>query len=1103
METTACCFHPSGQRLAFVNRHGHLGLAQLKLPIVHGLHRELYARRTALRELTVRNLITEETAVIRFDELIHKVAVYRQLLAVQLAQCIVILQALPASSQKSLEYRETHRLSGSVDCALMLLIAKAVLLCKGASLELRKFDAGASLLLPVNSLALTSRNSSRRGAHKAWTLRASIRYIRVIGGPPGEEALLVGLRSGEALYVYVHQELPVPLLQHSAGLICVDISAKRDKLVVVDEAKDLCVYCLDTKTTLYSQQGCTASPAEACLLLFAVCAGNLAPYQQNCRGIVVGFAGLHAFCLYLQEMRRVVVNHTAGVRQHMKRGSIKEAYSLACIGIAREDWKELGFDCLLRGDLRFARKCFQHHKDCKLLCMINHIEYELPTLRVPPELQTHVCRAYAFACLRDFDASAEEWAKAGLPQRAHEMFVELRRWAQAQKWAAIAAEAAKAKGALEAEAAEASDIFKEAPNAKEDTKTSAADVSDDANGEHRQGKPSREVAVELELRKAAALYLAAGQVERACSIFARIGEVHGLLEIVRKLQKPASKASPKSGEADDKQQRQRTLPKEGRDPPLAHSIEVAAALRLASHAFEKAGHLSFAQEALVALGDLRLHVKLLTRAGRWDEALARAEQAAARSSALASAFARMRVMESEPCGCQPAATAEFPSSGDSVEAQSGLVSNCSRPHALPQKLPSFVRLFLVFYFRRVAELYGAYFLVQRQIGRVPPRADMAPHAVLRACAFLWSHALAPLAQPVKLSSTSPDAAAAATSEAARPRFDTLRFGSVAAPCWRLLPWWTKAKAALEVPEVQACLRLCGLTIRRRPKGIRAAPVLQLMGETALKLNDFQMASCACGELRFLALRGPQLRARDTLGIKVKVARAAARVGRGPEEKPTGFSWAPCSLCGASVPLLTSQAVPLGADMSCSNCGCPLVIEFGSFAPVAAVEVSPDEASPNPQGFAPLAHLEKEEENAREVFLDAVQKQVREQPPPFRPSDQQATGRIEFKPPKVSRSLLCQQPRETVLSLPQAGVEGNSQSRTLRLLGLPHAEAERAAAAEGTPAGPGPADMLTACSRCHHLFLEPPAHAQLLPGNPCICCGTTGSRTPILPCAALK
>lgn len=96
------------------------------------------------------------------------------------------------------------------------------------------------------------------GGQKRWNLRASIRYIRVIGGPPGEEVLLVGLRNGEALYIYVHQELPLRIMQHPVGIICLDVSAERGKLAIVDEEKHLCVYDLATKRSVYSQQGCTS-----------------------------------------------------------------------------------------------------------------------------------------------------------------------------------------------------------------------------------------------------------------------------------------------------------------------------------------------------------------------------------------------------------------------------------------------------------------------------------------------------------------------------------------------------------------------------------------------------------------------------------------------------------------------------------------------------------------------------------------------------------------------------------------------------------------------------------------------------------------------------
>ena len=83
--------------------------------------------------------------------------------------------------------------------------------------------------------------------------------MRVVGGAPGAEVLLAGLRNGEAVYVYVHQELPLPLLQHPVGIICVDVSAERGKLAIIDETKELCVYDLASKRRMYSHQGCTSA----------------------------------------------------------------------------------------------------------------------------------------------------------------------------------------------------------------------------------------------------------------------------------------------------------------------------------------------------------------------------------------------------------------------------------------------------------------------------------------------------------------------------------------------------------------------------------------------------------------------------------------------------------------------------------------------------------------------------------------------------------------------------------------------------------------------------------------------------------------------------
>lgn len=80
----------------------------------------------------------------------------------------------------------------------------------------------------------------------------------MLGGPPGAETLLVGLKNGEALYVFAHQGLPLPLLQHRVGIVCMDVSAERNRLAIVDEEKELYIYDLRSKKSVYSQQDCTS-----------------------------------------------------------------------------------------------------------------------------------------------------------------------------------------------------------------------------------------------------------------------------------------------------------------------------------------------------------------------------------------------------------------------------------------------------------------------------------------------------------------------------------------------------------------------------------------------------------------------------------------------------------------------------------------------------------------------------------------------------------------------------------------------------------------------------------------------------------------------------
>ena len=77
-------------------------------------------------------------------------------------------------------------------------------------------------------------------------MESHVRYIKVVGGPPGREAMLVGLRNGQVLPVvdcllvsrnvalYPHQVLkvfvdnpfPIPLVKQQSPIRCLDLSAR-------------------------------------------------------------------------------------------------------------------------------------------------------------------------------------------------------------------------------------------------------------------------------------------------------------------------------------------------------------------------------------------------------------------------------------------------------------------------------------------------------------------------------------------------------------------------------------------------------------------------------------------------------------------------------------------------------------------------------------------------------------------------------------------------------------------------------------------------------------------------------------------------------------
>lgn len=54
--------------------------------------------------------------------------------------------------------------------------------------------------------------------HLSVLWKLACRYIKVAGGPAGREGLLLGLKDGQAVIVYVDNAFPVPLVTHHTSV---------------------------------------------------------------------------------------------------------------------------------------------------------------------------------------------------------------------------------------------------------------------------------------------------------------------------------------------------------------------------------------------------------------------------------------------------------------------------------------------------------------------------------------------------------------------------------------------------------------------------------------------------------------------------------------------------------------------------------------------------------------------------------------------------------------------------------------------------------------------------------------------------------------------
>uniref|UniRef100_A0A452ICL5 Intraflagellar transport protein 122 homolog n=1 Tax=Gopherus agassizii TaxID=38772 RepID=A0A452ICL5_9SAUR len=404
-----CKVKPDSNYVAIGCQDGTISFYQLIFSTVHGLYKDRYAYRDSMTDVIVQHLITEQKVRIKCRELVKKIAIYKNRLAIQLPEKILIYE-LYSDDSSDMHYRVKEKIAKKFECNLLVVCSDHIILCQEKRLQCLSFNGV---------------------KEREWLMESLIRYIKVIGGPSGREGLLVGLKNGQILKIFVDNLFAIVLLKQSTAVRCLDMSASRNKLAVVDENDTCLVYDIHTKELLFQEPNANSVAWNTqCedMLCFSgggylnIKASNFPVHQQKLQGFVVGYNGSKIFCLHVFSMSAVEVPQSAPMYQYLERKMFKEAYQIACLGVTDTDWKELAMEALEGLEFETAKKAFTRVRDLRYLELISSIEER----KKRGESNNELFLADVYAYQGKFHEAAKLYRKSGHESLALDMYTDLR-----------------------------------------------------------------------------------------------------------------------------------------------------------------------------------------------------------------------------------------------------------------------------------------------------------------------------------------------------------------------------------------------------------------------------------------------------------------------------------------------------------------------------------------------------------------------------------------------------------------------------------------------------------------------------------------------------
>ena len=112
-------------------------------------------------------------------------------------QKMFIILVDSSGSSEAMHYRVKEKINHKVDCNLLVVTTNHLILCQEKRLQCLNFQGI---------------------KEREWIMESLIRYIKVVGGPSEREGMLLGLKNGQVLKIFLDNPFPVHLLTINSAI---------------------------------------------------------------------------------------------------------------------------------------------------------------------------------------------------------------------------------------------------------------------------------------------------------------------------------------------------------------------------------------------------------------------------------------------------------------------------------------------------------------------------------------------------------------------------------------------------------------------------------------------------------------------------------------------------------------------------------------------------------------------------------------------------------------------------------------------------------------------------------------------------------------------